>query len=55
MPCQTKTVPLRGVAGIAPYFVYRILRDKKTRQVNPFIEEKIEEIYALCEKGQSLL
>lgn len=40
---------------IAPYFVYRIVRDKKTRQVNPFIEEKTEEIYAMCEKGQSLL
>lgn len=40
---------------IAPYFVYRIVRDKKTRQVTPFIEEKIEEIYGMCEKGQSLL
>lgn len=40
---------------IAPYFVCRIVRDKKTRQVNPFIEEKTEEIYAMCEKGQSLL
>ena len=52
--CIVLAVP--AFAGwIAPYFVYRILRDKKTRQVNPFIEEKIEEIYALCEKGQSLL
>lgn len=42
-------------AWIAPYFVYRIVRDKRTRQVNPFIEEKTEEIYAMCEKGQSLL
>lgn len=45
-----------GFAGwIAPLFVYRHLRDKKTRQVNPFIEEKIEEIYGMCEKGHSLL
>lgn len=52
--CIVLAVP--AFAGwIAPYFVYRILRDKKTRQVNPFIEEKIEEIYAMCEKGQSLL
>ena len=43
------------VGWIAPYFVYRIVRDKKTRQVNPFIEEKTEEIYAMCERGQSLL
>lgn len=40
---------------IAPVFVYRRVRDQKTRQVNPFIEEKIEEIYGMCEKGQSLL
>ena len=40
---------------IAPYFVYRWVRDKKTRQVNPFIEEKMDEIYGICEKGQSLL
>lgn len=40
---------------IAPVFVYRKVRDQKTRQVNPFIEEKIEEIYGMCEKGQSLL
>ena len=52
--CIVLAVP--AFAGwIAPYFVYRILRDKRTRQVNPFIEEKIEEIYAICEKGQSLL
>lgn len=40
---------------IAPYFVYRAVREKKTRQVTPFIEEKIEEIYSMCEKGHSLL
>lgn len=52
--CILLAVP--AFAGwIAPYFVYRIVRDKKTRQVNPFIEEKTEEIYAMCEKGQSLL
>lgn len=52
--CILLAVP--AFAGwIAPYFVYRIVRDKKTRQVNPFIEEKNEEIYAMCEKGQSLL
>lgn len=52
--CIVLAVP--AFAGwIAPYFVYRIIRDKKTRQVNPFIEEKTEEIYAMCEKGQSLL
>ena len=52
--CILLAIP--GFAGwIAPYFVYRIVRDRKTRQVNPFIEEKTEEVYAMCEKGQSLL
>lgn len=40
---------------IAPYFVYQKVKEIKIRQVNPFIEDKIEEIYAMCEKGQSLL
>ena len=52
--CILLAIP--GFAGwIAPFFVHRIVRAKKTRQVNPFIEEKIEEIYGMCEKGQSLL
>ena len=52
--CILLAVP--AFAGwIAPYVVYRIVRDRKTRQVNPFIENKMEEIYAMCEKGQSLL
>ena len=40
---------------IAPYFVYRQIKENKTRQITPFIEEKIKEIYEICEKGQSLL
>lgn len=52
--CILLAIP--GFAGwIAPYFVYRKVKEKKTRQVNPFIEEKMEDIYAMCEKGQSLL
>lgn len=52
--CIILAVP--GFIGwIAPYFVYGFLKQKKTRQVTPFIEEKTEEIYNLCEKGQSLL
>ena len=52
--CVLLAIP--GFAGwIAPCFVYRLVREKKTRQVTPFIEEKIEEIYGMCEKGQSLL
>lgn len=40
---------------IAPYFVHRQVKHRKTRQVEPFIEAKMEEVYTLCEKGQSLL
>lgn len=40
---------------IAPCFVYQKVRRQKTRQVEPFINAKMEEVYTLCEKGQSLL
>lgn len=39
----------------APVFLYRGAKARKTKQVAPFIEAKIEEIYELCEKGHSLL
>jgi len=48
------SVPAFG-GWIAPWFVYRWVKVRKTRQVEPFIEEKMEEIYSICEKGQSLL
>lgn len=52
--CALLAVP--GFSGwIAPYFIYQSLKKKKTRQLTPFIEAKIEEIYEICEKGQSLL
>lgn len=52
--CAVLAVP--AFAGwIAPYFVYHKVKDAKIRQVTPFIETKIEEIYVLCEKGSALL
>lgn len=52
--CILLAVP--AFAGwIAPYFVYRQVKAKKARQTAPFLEEKMEEIYELCEKGQTLL
>lgn len=52
--CVLLAVP--AFAGwIAPYFIYRKLKERKTREVTPYIEEKYEEIYAVCEKGNSLL
>lgn len=40
---------------ILPYFIYKKLKEIKTRKVTPYIEEKYEEIYEICEKGHSLL
>lgn len=52
--CVLLAVP--AFAGwISPYFIYRKLKEKKTREVTPYIDEKYEEIYAICEKGNSLL
>ena len=52
--CILLAIP--GFAGwIAPVFLYRTARDKKARQVQPFIEAKLDEIYETCEKGHSLL
>lgn len=52
--CAVLAVP--AIAGwAAPYFVYQKVKHRKTQKVALFIEAKMEEIYALCEKGQSLL
>ncbi len=40
---------------ILPYFVYKKVKEEKTKKVTPYIEEKKEEIYEICEKGHSLL
>ena len=54
LSCVLLAIP--GFGGwIAPYFLYRTAMDKKARQVQPFIEAKLEEIYQICEKGHSLL
>ena len=38
-----------------PYFVYRKVIKIQTEKLQPLIEEKMEEIYQVCEKGHSLL
>ena len=54
MLCVLLAVP--AFAGwVAPRFVYRFVREKKTKQVTPFIETKMEELYTLCENGNTLL
>ena len=52
--CTVLAVP--GFAGwIAPWFVYKRIRRKRREKTMPLIEEKYDEIYEICEKGQKLL
>lgn len=52
--CILLAVP--AFAGwILPYFVYKKVKEEKTKKVTPYIEEKYDEIYEICEKGHSLL
>lgn len=45
-----------GFAGwILPYFIYRRMASAQTEKINPLIEEKYDEIYSICEKGNRLL
>lgn len=40
---------------IMPYFIYKKIKEEKTKRVTPYIEAKYDEIYEICEKGHSLL
>lgn len=52
--CIVLAVP--GFIGwILPYFIYQRIRRKKTEELTPLIEQKLDEIDAVCEKGHSLL
>lgn len=54
MLCVVLAVP--GFLGwIAPYFVYKRRARRQTEKINPLIEEKYDEIYEICEKGNKLL
>lgn len=47
---------LPGFLGwICPYFFYKKMVQKKSEKLTPFIEEKYDEIYEICEKGSKLL
>ena len=53
LACILLAVP--AFAGwIAPVFLYRSRARKKSEQLNPLIEEKLEEAYRLCERGHQL-
>lgn len=43
------------IGWILPYFAYKKVKEEKTKKVTPYIEEKYDEIYEICEKGHSLL
>lgn len=43
------------IGWILPYFVYRKVMGNKTEKVTPLIEDKYDEIYEICEKGNRLL
>ena len=52
--CVLLAIP--AFAGwIFPYFIFRKVKARKTKQVIPYMEEKYDEIYEICEKGHSLL
>lgn len=40
---------------ILPYFIYNKTKRKETKRINELIEQKYDEIYELCEKGNKLL
>lgn len=40
---------------IGAYFVYRAVLHRKIEETAPKIEEKYEELYTICEKGNRLL
>lgn len=52
--CIILAIP--GFLGwIFPYFLYKKIAGKQTERVAPLIEEKYDEIYRICEKGNKLL
>lgn len=52
--CVILAVP--GLAlWILPYFLYRRMVHKRTEQIGPLVEDKLDEIYTICEKGRQLL
>lgn len=52
----TATVAIPIVLGwIAPYWIYKELRERKSAEVGPIIEQKYDEIYGICETASGLL
>ena len=52
--CILLAIP--GFLGwIFPYFLYKRIVKKQTEKLSPLIEEKYDQIYEICEKGNKLL
>lgn len=52
--CVLFAVP--GFIGwILPYFIYKSLVNKQKEKLAPLLEDKYDEIYEICKKGNSLL
>lgn len=43
------------IGWLIPYFLYRKVVGKQTKKIVPLIEQKYDEIYEICEKGNKLL
>lgn len=43
------------IGWILPYFVYKKIAKEQAKKVNVLIEQKYDEVYAICEKGNRLL
>ena len=43
------------IGWILPYFIYKKVLQKQSEKVAPLIEQKYDEIYEICEKGNKLL
>ncbi len=43
------------IGWTVPFFLYRRVAEKQTEKFTPLIEQKYDEIYEICEKGNKLL
>lgn len=43
------------IGWIIPYFLYKRIAGKQTEKLEPLIDQKHDEIYEICEKGNKLL
>lgn len=43
------------IGWILPGFLYKYILQKRTKQINPMIDHKYDELYETCEKGHNLL